>query len=144
MVLKLIFWSLILIFIVIAVYIVAPTPISIKHTIFPFVAALAVVSFLLGIALIIITLKIKVKGNLKRFLILTGASVSGFFISVMLHNLIYGMFIQLFGANFWDKFGLADEPFFFLLGIVVFPTIFIFGAIGSIVLFLRTGNFNCC
>lgn len=91
----------------------------------------------LGVALIILTVKEKVAGALKKFLILTGASVVGIPVSVVLHNAIYGLFITWFGAGFWDRIGLGDEPFFFFMAIVVCPLAFLVGAIGTIVLVVR-------
>ena len=72
---------------------------------------------------------------LKKFLILTGASFVGFFVFVLLHNLVYGLFIHLFGADFWNG---GDEPFFFILAVFICPLGFIVGATGSIVLAIRS------
>lgn len=93
--LKTIFYTLLGTFIILVSYIIVPVPISVKRAIFPFAAILAISFFLLGLALILITLKLKVKGKLKKFLILTGGSAIGIPISVILHNLIYGLFIHL-------------------------------------------------
>ena len=93
--------------------------------------------FLLGIALIVLTVKEKVQGVLKRFLILTGASSVGIFVSVLLHNVVYGLFIYWFGEGFWDRIGLGDEPFFFIMAIFVCPIGFLVGVIGSIVLAIK-------
>jgi len=73
----------------------------------------------------------------RKFLILAGLSFGGFFVSVLLHNLVYGLFIILFGPDFWDRIGLRDEPFFFLLAVIVCPIGFLIGAIGSVVLFVK-------
>lgn len=91
----------------------------------------------LGVALIVLTVKEKVAGALQKFLILTGASVIGIPVSVILHNAIYGLFIAWFGAGFWDRIGLGEEPFFFFMAIVVCPLAFLVGAIGTIVLVVR-------
>ena len=96
-----------------------------------------IVFFLSGIALVFLTLKGKVRGMLKKFLILTGASSAGFFVSVLLHNLIYGLFIYWFGPDFWQRIGLGDEPFFFIVAIFVCPIGFLVGVIGSIILFIK-------
>jgi len=93
-----------------------------------------IVFFLLGMTLIFLTVRQRVKGMLKKFLLLTGASAAGFFISIFLHNVIYGLLIYLFGAT---KIGLSDEPFFFIIAIVVCPIGFIIGATGSAVLFIN-------
>jgi hypothetical protein len=75
--------------------------------------------------------------KLKKYLILTAASVIGFVICVILHNVTYGLFIYLFGEDFWDKIGISDEPFFFLLAVFVCPILFLIGVVGSIVLIIK-------
>ena len=77
--------------------------------------------FLLGLALIILVVKKKVEGLLKKFLLLTGTSAVGFLPFVILHNAVYG----LFGV---------EEPFFFILAVFVCPLGFLVGAVGTIVL----------
>jgi hypothetical protein len=103
----------------------------------PFFISLWIIFFLLGVALIFLTVKKKVKGMLKKFLILTGVFAVGFFVFAFLHNVVYGLFIQLFGPDFWDRIGLTDEPFFFFLAVVVCPIGFLIGVVGSIALFIR-------
>ncbi|TRZ96594.1 MAG: hypothetical protein D4R82_00765 [Dehalococcoidia bacterium] len=71
---------------------------------------------------------------LKKFLILTGASFVGFFVFVLLHNLVYGLFIHFWGADFWNG---GDEPFFFIMAIIVCPLGFLVGAVGSITLSIK-------
>ena len=83
---------------------------------------------LLGIVLIIFTKKEKITGKLKTFLLLTGYSSAGFFVAVILHNLVYGLLIYLFGESIWNG---GDEPVFFILALVVVPIVFIIGVIGS-------------
>jgi len=93
--------------------------------------------FLLGVVLIIFTLKKKAKGLLKKFLLLTGFSLAGFFVFVLLHNLIYGLFIYLFGQDFWERTGIGDEPVFFILAVIVCPIGLLVGLIGTIVLLIK-------
>jgi hypothetical protein len=93
--------------------------------------------FVLGLLLIIITVKQRVEGKLKFFLILTGASAAGFVATVVLHNFIYGLFIFLFGKEFWTNIGLMDEPLFFFIAILVCPIAFLVGAIGSMVTLIK-------
>ena len=95
------------------------------------------VFFLLGTGLIFLAVKQKVGGMSKRFLLLTGAAALGFVVSVLLHNAVYGLFIYWFGADFWDRIGLRDEPFFFFMAILVCPAAFLVGVVGSIVLAMR-------
>ena len=96
---------------------------------------------LLGIAIIVLTVKTRVKGLLKKFLLLTGASITGIFAGALLHNLVYGLFIYFFGANFWDRIG-GDEPFFFILATIICPIGFLVGMIGTIVLYVRKKKVN--
>lgn len=86
--------------------------------------------FLLGAMLICLTVKEKVKNPLRRFLLLTGGSAVGFPLCVVLHNLVYALFIVLFGEGFWGPGG--DEPFFFLIAIIICPIAFLVGVVGSI------------
>ena len=113
MMLKRVFWALVGIFLLILSQILVPAVRDLFRGSLLFLVPFAVF-FLLGAALIFLTLKKKVKGKLKKFLILAGASATGFFISVLLHNLILG-----------------DEPVFFLLAIIVCPIGFLIGAIGD-------------
>jgi len=111
--LKGIFWALVGIFLLILSQIFVPAVRSLFKGSLLFLVPFAVF-FLLGVVLIFLTLKKKIKGKLKKFLILTGASAVGFFTSVLLHNLI-----------------LEEEPLFFLLAIVVCPIGFLVGVVGS-------------
>jgi len=88
----------------------------------------------LGAALIILTLRAGVEGSLKVFLLITGAAPVAMVLFVLLHNLVYALGISAFGADFWNG---GDEPFFFILGIIVCPLAFITGVAGSIVLTIR-------
>jgi hypothetical protein len=88
--------------------------------------------FGLGVTLLVLTVRKKVKKMLKAFLLLTGASAAGIPLFVVLHNAVYALFIYFFGEGFWA--GMGDEPFFFILAVLVSPIAFLVGAIGSIVL----------
>ena len=59
------------------------------------------------------------------------------FISVILHNIIYGIFIFLFGADIWERIGIGDEPVFFLIALVVCPIGFLVGITGSMAIFIK-------
>ena len=74
---------------------------------------------------------------LRAFLLVAGVSLAVFIISIFLHNVIYGVLAYWFGADFWDRIGLADEPFFFILAIIVCPIGFLVGVVGSVVLFIK-------
>ncbi|MBM3257685.1 MAG: hypothetical protein FJZ05_00490 [Candidatus Nealsonbacteria bacterium] len=93
--------------------------------------------FALSIVLVFFTFKKQVKGKLKTFLLLTGISPLVMIVSIILHNLIFGLFIIFFGENFWERIGIGDEPLFFLLAVVVCPIAFLVGLVGSIVLLIK-------
>jgi hypothetical protein len=93
----------------------------------PFRAVLSI----LGIVLIILAAKAKFTKIAKVFFILTGASALGIGLSIDLHNLVYALFIKLFGESFWA--GMGDEPVFFILATIVCPLALLVGAIGSMV-----------
>jgi len=88
----------------------------------------------LGITFLVLTIKGKTRGIFRKFQLLTGASAIGIPVSILLHNLVYGLFIHFFGAEFWNG---GDEPAFFILAIIVCPIGFLVGAVGSIVLAIK-------
>lgn len=94
-------------------------------------AGLAVL-FGLGVTLLVLAARAKVRKMLRAFLLLTGASATGMPVFVVLHNVVYGLFIYFFGEGFWGPSG--DEPVFFIMATLICPLGFLVGAIGSIVL----------
>ncbi|HEX76696.1 MAG TPA: hypothetical protein G4O12_09000 [Dehalococcoidia bacterium] len=74
---------------------------------------------------------------LRMFLLVGGVSAGSFIISVFLHNAIYGLFIQWFGADFWDRVGMPDEPVFFFISVFIAPLGFAVGITGGLVIFLK-------
>jgi hypothetical protein len=89
----------------------------------------------LGIALIVLAVKANFTKISKAFFILTGASAIGIVLGAVLHNLVYALFIKLFGEGFWA--GMGDEPVFFILSVIVCPIALLVGIIGSIVLIAK-------
>ena len=136
---RVVFWGLVAAFIVVIGLFSIPTARELlMGSIFPVTSGAVLLS--LGGALIYLTLKEQMAGMLKKFLILTGASAAGIPISVVLHNAIYGLLIYWFGADFWERIGLGDEPFFFILAIIVCPIGFLAGTVGSIVQFVKSAR----
>ena len=82
-----------------------------------------------------LTLKKKVKGNLKKYLILTSASALGFFISILLHNIFYGLGIMAKYITLLSYILEALHVIFFLIATIICPIGFLIGTIGSIILF---------
>ena len=73
---------------------------------------------------------------LRTFVLITGISFGAFIISVFLHNAIYGLFIHFFGADFWERVGLGDEPVFFFIAIISALS-FAVGIVGTLALFIK-------
>lgn len=128
-----IFWALVGVFVVVVCLFAIPAARELLMGLLFLITAGAVL-FLLGGALIFLTVKGKAEGKFKKFQLLTGASAVGIPVSAILHNFVYGLFIYWFGADFWDG---GDEPFFFVMAIVVCPLGFLVGAAGSIVLAVK-------
>ena len=133
-----IFWLLVGVFVVVVSIFLIPALRDLLRGL-PVIIVSGSVLLLLGVALIVLTVREKVTGLLKKFLLLTGASVAGIFVSVFLHNAIYGLFIHFFGADFWDRIGLGgDEPFFFIMATLVCPIGFLVGVVGSVVFGIKS------
>lgn len=93
------------------------------------------------IALILLykTKRNAVAGKTRWFLLLTGYSVIGFVVSIVLHNAIYGI-ITLLTA---DRHPADAEIIFFLIAVFVTPILFLIGSIGSLILLSgREGRSN--
>ena len=90
---------------------------------------------ILGIVLIILTARAKITKIAKIFFILTGASALGMGLSMILHNLVFGLLLKLFGEGIWG--GMGDEPVFFILATIVCPLALLVGVVGSIVLIAK-------
>jgi hypothetical protein len=96
-----------------------------------------IIFFLLGIALLVFTLREKVEGLLKAFFLLAAASATGVFVFVLLHNGFYALAsvsgnIPVLGTGL--EFLHAA---FFIVALIVCPLGFLTGAVGSIVLRAR-------
>ncbi len=126
-----IFWALVGVFVVIASVFAIPAARELLMG-FLFIIISGVIFGLLGVALIVLTLKEKVGGKFKKFLLLTGASAVGIPVSIFLHNAIYGLiFVRMLDRPDFD------EPFFFIMAIFVCPIGFLVGVVGSIVLSVK-------
>ena len=91
---------------------------------------LTILFFLLGAILIFLTLKSRIGGKLKLFLLLTGVSSVISLISIILHNLLEALGMEILSVVF------------FFIAILISPIGFLIGAIGSIILFKGKGGRN--
>ena len=95
------------------------------------------VFFLLGAVLLFLVIRGSVKGILKKFLILTGASAAGFFVCVILHNAFYALGTVTNDIIVLNYLVEALHIIFFLIAIFACPLGFLIGAVGSIVMLIK-------
>ena len=122
-----VFWALVGVFVIVVSMIFIPpaTRLLMPFGFLPTIFLPAIVVFvLLGAALLVLTVKTKVGGILKKFLLLTGASAVGLPVFVLLHNVVSGLFN-------------IEEPVFFIMAVFVCPIAFLVGVVGSIKLAIR-------
>jgi len=73
----------------------------------------------------------------KRFLILLGASVGGFFVFVLLHNAFYALTIVTSHIAALSHLMEVFHVTFFLIAVFLCPAAFLVGAVGSIACAIR-------
>lgn len=132
--LKLVSYSLAVIFILLIGSFLIPESIISKRASLQFAAVLGLIFLILGIFLIYLTLKLKVKGKLKKFLILTGISAIGPLVFSILHNLFYAL--EVISNNIAVLKYLMGflHVASFLIALLISPVGFLIGVIGSIIL----------
>ena len=135
--LKIVFWALVLIFLVIvSQFLVSVVREAFRGDLFFFgpIALFCV----LGATLIVLVLKEQELPKWrKRFLFLTGASATGFFVFVFLHNAFYAL-AEIAKQITVLRYALEVlHVVFFLMAIPVCPLAFLAGMIGSIWFFIK-------
>ena len=131
-----IFWLLIGVFAIVLAEFFIPAFRNLFKSSLLFLLPIAVF-FLLGLALILSTLKQRITGKLKKFLLLTGASASGFFVSILLHNFIYALSTVTGHIIVLNYLVEALHMTFFFIAIIVCPIGFLVGIIGSALLLIK-------
>jgi len=139
--LKLTFWALVVVFLLIISEFFIPAIRELFRGSFLFLLPLAVFS-LLGILLLFLTLKQKVEGALKWFLILTGASAGGFFVFVFLHNAFYALNTIISHIIILNYLTEILHVIFFIIAVLICPLGFLIGLLGNIVLFIKRKRVN--
>ena len=92
---------------------------------------------LLGALLISLILKQDIQGKPRKYLLLTGVSATSFFIFVFLHNVFYGL--GVISSNIILLKNLMEIIYiiFFIIALFICPLMFLIGAIGSIIIFVK-------
>jgi peptidoglycan/LPS O-acetylase OafA/YrhL len=120
-----VFWAQVAVFVVVALVIFVPALNQQSARIAPYgFIFLMAVFFLLGAVSLFLTLKTKVTGKIKKYLLLTGACPVGLPVFAGLHNLISGLLD-------------TEEPVFFIVATVLCPLGFLVGAVGGITLAIK-------
>jgi len=92
---------------------------------------------ILGIVFLVMVFKLKIKGWLRKFLILTALSAAGFFVFIFLHNFFYAMAV-LSQDIIVLKYAMEFlQIVFFLVATLGCPIGFLIGVTGSIIMFMK-------
>jgi len=137
-----VFWITVVIFLLLISFIFTQHLIPNSNQIFQYVFFPGVVLLtILGIILIVMAARARIRKGLKYSFVLTGVSAVGMPASVILHNVVYGLMIYFIGEDFWGGQDGGDEAVFFILALFVFPALLIVSAIsGAIILARAKGN----
>jgi len=95
---------------------------------------------LLGIVLIFLTLKKKIKGVLRKFLLLTGASAVGFFLFIFLHNAFYALGTITGHIILLNYLTEILHVMSFIIAIFVCPLGFLIGTVNVVAIVIRRRN----
>jgi hypothetical protein len=120
----LVFWALVGVFVIVISMIAIPRPLMPVWSFQAIFFSAIAVFVLLGVALLFLTVKTKVGGMRKKFLLLTGASAVGLPVFILLHNVVSRLFN-------------IEEPVFFIMAVFVCPIGFLVGVVGTIVLIMK-------
>lgn len=131
-----VFWGLLAFFIIVIGEIFIPSMNNIFSGSILFLLPIIIFS-LLGLALIVLALKEKLDNGLKKFLILSGSSALGFFVSVLFYNLFYAWSLVVY-QNLVLRYlmQILDTGFFFI-SLFVCPIGFLIGVTVSIDILIR-------
>ena len=132
--LPILFWALVAAFAALILTVLFPDVLDFFRPLFLSLMALC---FLLGLALLILSVRWQERTLLRTFWILTGASTAGAALGSVLHNAFYAL------ATVTDKWPVLSaamevlEVAFFVLATVLCPVAFLVGTVGAIVLLAR-------
>jgi len=132
--LSIVFWALVAAFAALVLTVLLPDVLSFFRPVFLVLMALC---FLLGLALLILSLRWKQRTLLRTFWILAGASTAGVALGSVLHNAFYALATV---TGNWPILNGAMEVLevaFFLIATLLCPVAFLVGTVGAIVLIVR-------
>ena len=130
------FWTLIIVFIFILSEFFVPIISEFFKGSLLFLLPFVVFS-LLGVLLIFLILKQNIQGKLRKYLLLTGIPAISFFIFIFLHNIFYALAEISSDVTILKYLMKFLEGIFFIIAIFICPLMFLIGAIGSIIIFIK-------
>ena len=132
--LPILFWTLVAAFAALVLTVLLPDVLPFFRPVFLSLVALC---FLLGLALLILSVRWKQRTLLRIFWILAGASTAGFALGSVLHNAFYALATV---TGNWPILNAAMEVLevaFFLIATLLCPVAFLVGTVGAIALIVR-------
>ena len=132
-----IFQILIIIFLAILSFFVISIFKEMEQILFFYMLILSGIFFLIGLLLLILTIKFKIKKPLRKFLLAIGISSTGFLIGVILHNFYYALHIATSQTLMLGYSMEILHVAFFLFAPIVCPILFLVGAIGTIIVLFK-------
>jgi hypothetical protein len=128
------FWALVAVFAALVTTVLLPDVLRPFRAVFLSLLALCL---LVGLALLVLSVRWKERGMLRTFWILAGASTAGAALGSVLHNAFYAL-ASVTGK--WPVLSTATEVLevaFFVISTLLCPLAFLVGTVGAIVLLVR-------
>ena len=132
--LSIVFWALVTAFAALILTVLFPDVLDLFRPAFLTLMALC---FLLGLALLILSVRWKQRTLLRTFWILAGASTTGFALGSVLHNAFYALATVTVQWPILNTTMDILEVAFFVIATLLCPVAFVVGTVGAIVLMVR-------
>jgi hypothetical protein len=129
------FWGQIAVFVAILLPMFVPT---VRPLLRPAFLPLAGVWLLLGLGLLVLTVRTDLPRLLRWFLLATASSSSGAVLSMVLHNGMYAVGTVTGDRPVLQQTTSALEVVFFFGATIIFPLVFVAGVVGTIVTIIRS------
>jgi hypothetical protein len=132
--LLIVFWTLVAAFVALVLTVLFPDALDFFRPLFLSLVALC---FLLGLALLILSVRWQERTLLRVFWILAGASTAGAALGSVLHNAFYALVTVTGNWPILKATMEALEVGFFVIATLLCPLAFLVGTVGAIVLLAR-------
>lgn len=129
-----VFWTAAVVFVLAIFGMIFKSPLQ---TIMP---AMWVILMLAGLVLLVLSIRSVQEKKLKISLAICGAALAAITLFILLHNLTYSLVVQKSQFGIMTFEGNRDEPFFFILAVIVCPIVYLASAVASIILLFMSGR----